>query len=90
MSALLVTCSSTRFGCAVCITCAGLVVRSIMQAAKYLFRQESTTRPDEGEKACECSLALSQQGLTVIPCMMSNSCFKGGSLTSPSTSRIWD
>lgn len=32
---------------------AGLAVRSIMQAGKYLFRHESKTRPDEGEKACE-------------------------------------
>ena len=28
-------------------------MRSIMQAAKYLFKNESKTRPDEGEKACE-------------------------------------
>ncbi len=32
---------------------AGLAVRSIMQAAKFLYRDESKARPDEGEKACE-------------------------------------
>ena len=33
--------------------CAGLAVRSILQAAKFLYSKESSSRPDEGEKSCE-------------------------------------
>lgn len=31
---------------------AGIAVRSLMQAAKFLFHDQSRARPDEGEKAC--------------------------------------
>ena len=35
------------------IICAGLAVRSILQAAKFLYSSESSSRPDEGEKSCK-------------------------------------
>lgn len=35
------------------IICAGLAVRSILQAAKFLYNSESSSRPDEGEKSCK-------------------------------------
>ena len=31
---------------------AGIAVRSLMQAAKFLFHDQSSARPDEGEKSC--------------------------------------
>ena len=36
-----------------CRGATGLAVRSLMQAAKFLFHEQSQARPDEGEKACE-------------------------------------
>jgi hypothetical protein len=35
-----------------CCSAAGIAVRSLMQAAKFLFHAQSCARPDEGEKAC--------------------------------------
>lgn len=48
----------------------GLAVRSIMQAAKFLYRDESRARPDEGEKACESFSAsdMSTKSARVILC----------------------
>lgn len=36
-----------------CRGATGLAVRSLLQAAKFLFHEQSQARPDEGEKACE-------------------------------------
>ena len=35
-----------------CRCATGLAVRSLLQAAKFLFHEQSQARPDEGEKAC--------------------------------------
>ena len=44
--------------------CAGLAVRSMLQAAKFLYSSESSARPDEGEKACESK----SNCLSCVPC----------------------
>ena len=46
------------------LPCAGLAVRSMLQAAKFLYSSESSARPDEGEKACESK----SNCLSCVPC----------------------
>ena len=52
------------------LPCAGLAVRSMLQAAKFLYSSKSSARPDEGEKACESdSLELCPLWSALILCI---------------------
>lgn len=45
--------SAKGYFCKDCWGATGLAVRSLLQAAKFLFHEQSQARPDEGEKACK-------------------------------------